>query len=87
MGQYDNLTREQIEQRLHLAENVCVMVGWTRMDYSSPRSRAAYQLWKRWAAEPGVDTSDRAHRALADAEDDLAAESFHAIEAVSELAG
>lgn len=83
MSGYGDMTREQLEQRLLLAENVCVMVGWTGMDYASQRGKAAFQLWKRWANEPGVDTSPKAHRDLADLEDELAAESAHAIETVS----
>jgi hypothetical protein len=62
---YQDLTREELEQRLKLAEDVCVMIGWTAVDDRSPRGKAAHELWKRWASHVGSDfTGPAKHRDL-----------------------
>lgn len=61
--------------RLKLAEDVCVMLGWSSFDtHSTPRSRATYMLWQRWADVVGDEfTEGKAHPDLVLVEKDLAA--------------
>ena len=69
---YSSLSREQIELRLKLAEDVCVMTGWCPTGCSQ-REKAAAELWQRWARHVGSDyTGPDAHPELAGAERSLA---------------
>ena len=62
---YRNLTHEELEERLKLAEDVCVMIGWTAVNDHSPRGKAAHELWKKWANHVGPEfTSPQQHRDL-----------------------
>jgi hypothetical protein len=72
VSDYSGLTREQLEQRLRTAEDVCVMFGWCGID-PSERGQAAEELWHRWARLVGSDyTGPAAHPELAAAEGSLA---------------
>lgn len=71
-GQFDHLSREELELRLRVAEDVCVMFGWCGVDHSQ-RGKAATQLWMRWAHLVGDDyTGPKAHPELAASEASLA---------------
>lgn len=65
MSAYTDLTRGELEERLKLAEDVCVMIGWTRVHNETAREKAAYELWKRWIHHVGSDfASPQKHRDL-----------------------
>jgi len=75
MSDYSGLTRVELEQRLAVAEDVCLMHGWSAVpDYASDRSCAATELWMRWARLPGVSTDPQDHPELVGAEASLAAQ-------------
>jgi hypothetical protein len=72
---YGGLCRDALEQRLRLAENACVMFGWTAGPDESPRAKAAHQVWSEWAHHVGGGyTGPDEHPELSAAEADLAAE-------------
>jgi hypothetical protein len=74
MSDFTNLSRDELEQRLRMAEDVCVMVGWCGLGHSD-REEAATELWLRWARLVGQDyTGPDAHPELAGAEAALAAQ-------------
>lgn len=74
MSDFTNLSREDLEQRLRAAEEVCVMVGWCGLGHSD-REEAATELWLRWARLVGQDyTGPDAHPELAGSEAVLAAQ-------------
>lgn len=43
-----------LRERLKLAEDACLMFGWSAGPGDSPRSKAATELWMRWAHSPLV---------------------------------
>lgn len=51
---YADLTRSEIEDRLRIAEDVCVMYGWGGIMTETPRQRACLVLWRRWAERVGM---------------------------------
>lgn len=72
MSDFTGLSRDELEQRLRAAEDVCVMVGWTGTG-GSERGLAADELWHRWAGIMGHEyTGPAAHPELAGAEAALA---------------
>jgi hypothetical protein len=72
---YAGLSRADLELRLRLAEDACVMYGWCASRDDSDRDKAARHLWMRWATLVGSDyTSPRAHPELAASEHALARE-------------
>lgn len=77
VSKYESLTRSEIEARLKLSEDVCVMLGWTRVHEESPREKAVHELWTRWAHEVGSDfLTPRRHRDLDEVEAAFAADRF-----------
>lgn len=75
MTDYSGLSRTELEQRLAVAEDVCLMFGWSAApDYTRDRSAAAVELWMRWARLPGVSTNPVHHPELVGAEASLAAQ-------------
>lgn len=72
---YAGLSRADLELRLRMAEDVCVMFGWCGSHNDNQRSKAATQLWMRWAHLVGDDyTGPKAHPELAASEGALARE-------------
>lgn len=55
---YADLTREQLIARLKVAEDVCVLTGWTGFQDVGDRSEAALQMWMMWAGMVGDRASD-----------------------------
>lgn len=50
------LSIDSMRDRLKLAEEVCVIFGWTASRRGeSPRDRLAYEAWSRWYEYLGVD--------------------------------
>jgi hypothetical protein len=49
LNSYASLSREALEQRLRVAEDICLMYGWSAERANSPREKAAVQLWQQWA--------------------------------------
>jgi hypothetical protein len=66
---YSSLTREQLEARLDVAEDVCVMYAWSPATTMGPaatdRDKAAHELWVRWE-HAGGDSSREANAHLTD---------------------
>jgi len=72
---------ERLRERLKLAENVCVMFGWSPVvDHESERAKATTMLWRRWLDHVGgtfigegqhPDLSDAVIAALARDRDNL----------------
>ena len=63
---YSALSREALERRLSLAEDVVTMFSWMGVDYSD-RGKAAHELWRRWLAVVPDDFSDpKKHPHLSD---------------------
>jgi hypothetical protein len=54
MSRYDHLSRDALEARLKVAEDVCVLAGWSTLDFGraewegSDRAEAAHQMWSIW---------------------------------------
>ena len=48
----------ELRRRLHAAEQVCVMFGWTAVRNDSDRDKACAQLWHEWAALVGSEFTD-----------------------------
>lgn len=72
---YRDLSREQLEARLKVAEDVCVLFGWTGARGDSERERAVSQMWMTWASMVGFEASDvTANRAINSMVPQLAAE-------------
>jgi hypothetical protein len=72
-SEYSALSREELELRLRLAEDTCVMFGWCGVKDDSERGKAATELWIRWAHHVGLDyVGPAAHPELAGAEASLA---------------
>lgn len=48
-AEIDRLSVESMRDRLKLAEELCVLFGWSavRRD-ESPRDRLAFEAWRRW---------------------------------------
>jgi len=74
VSDYSGLSRVELEQRLAVAEDVCLMFGWSPIgDVSSDRNCAATELWQRWARLPGVSIDRQDHPELVGAEASLVA--------------
>lgn len=58
---YSTLTRDELEARLALAEDVCAMFSWSPARYDTDRDKAAYELWRAWAAVAPTDRRDYPH--------------------------
>jgi hypothetical protein len=58
---YAELTREQIEQRLRLAEDVCALYSWSPTHNETDRDKATYELWLRWITVASTDRRDYPH--------------------------
>lgn len=72
MSDYSHLSRDELEHRLRVAEDVCVMFGWCG-GHNTQRDKAATQLWMRWSSLVGSDyTGPKAHPELAASEAALA---------------
>jgi hypothetical protein len=71
---YGALSREALEARLRVAEDVCVLFGWTGGGEGSQRGDALTQLWMTWARMAEVDTSPDANRHIDDLIPQLAAQ-------------
>lgn len=59
-----------IEERLLLAERVCLMFGWTRAHDETDREKALHELWLEWLEAfraDGGNTFPPAHPDLSDA--------------------
>lgn len=75
MLDYAHLTRAAIEYRLRLAENACVLAGWTVPNQQTRRAKAALQAWMAWSGHVGgAYSGPDVHPGLAAAEEELAAE-------------
>lgn len=61
MRDYSALSREELEQRLDIAEDVCVMYGWSGSDMRFERHRAAFEIWSLWLQLSGNDLSREAN--------------------------
>lgn len=60
---------DALKRRLELAEQVCLMVGWTAAD-NTDRGKAKHELWAAWKAEyeaQGGSHEPRRHPELSDA--------------------
>lgn len=55
---YADLTRDQLLARLKVAEDVCVLTGWTAAWGDSERDRAALQMWMVWSRMAGPRVHD-----------------------------
>lgn len=65
----ERLDVERLARRLELAEQVCLMVGWTASD-NSDRGKAKHELWATWLREyeaQGGSHEVKAHPELSDA--------------------
>lgn len=63
---YADLTREQLEERLAAAEEVCLMFGWSALHEDTDRDIAAYLLWSKWLDLAGDFADPRKHPHLSD---------------------
>jgi hypothetical protein len=62
----DSQKLDELEERLRLAERVCLLYGWSGSD-DTERGRAAMQAWMEWADFVGKEfTSAKAHPELND---------------------
>lgn len=62
LSAYSDLTREELEARLVLAEDVCVLYGWTGGGPETDRDKALYMLWSEWVrATGGGDRQSHPH--------------------------
>jgi hypothetical protein len=60
--EYADLSREQLASRLRLAEDVCLMYGWSVAHNETDREKATYMLWSKWRTEVGeIDRADHPH--------------------------
>ena len=50
---YADLSAGELIERLTLAENICVLVGWTAARTDTDRGKALTELWMRWSATAG----------------------------------
>ena len=50
---YGDLSRDELEDRLSVAEDVCVMFGWSAYHEDTDRDVATYKLWRRWTDTVG----------------------------------
>jgi hypothetical protein len=57
---------EEIRERLEAAERVCVMYAWTSGVHDNDRSKALFELWRRWVEVSGNDCSPAANPDLGD---------------------
>lgn len=55
MSDYSGLTRAEIEQRLAVAEDVCVAYGWSPVTHGSDVEEATHELWARWSKLVGSE--------------------------------
>jgi hypothetical protein len=53
-------------RRLHAAEQVCLMFGWTGSPGNSDRDKALFQLWREWVDLSGVSLDPAEHPELSD---------------------
>jgi hypothetical protein len=58
---YTELTREQLEERLRLAEDVCALLSWSPVRHDTDRDKALYELWRRWSHVASTDRRDYPH--------------------------
>lgn len=75
MSAYDGLTRGELEQRLRMAEDVCVLFGWCGVgaDPAGDAAEAVNELWQQWARLVGSEfTGPDAHPDLVRCEAALA---------------
>lgn len=56
--EYEGLDREQMAERLAVAEDVCRMFGWSAVRAESERDKATSQLWGAWSDLAGPDATD-----------------------------
>lgn len=57
MSKYEDLSRDQLEERLRLAEDVCLLYTWsasTMGPKETDRQKATHELWSLWWKHPGV---------------------------------
>ncbi len=57
VSEYDDLTREQLVERLVAAEKVCTAYGITGDGDETDRQKALYMLWRAWHRLPSVEFS------------------------------
>jgi hypothetical protein len=50
---YSSLDRDELERRLHLAERVCLMYGWSPAHMENVREKATHEMWCEWAEVAG----------------------------------
>lgn len=74
MSPYEHLSRDALEARLKVAEDVCVLAGWSTLDFGaaqwsgSERADAAHQMWSIWCSMVGgTDALDPEKHAALDA--------------------
>jgi hypothetical protein len=81
----DRLDRPELEERLALAERVCVLFGWSPVLGDSVREKATSQAWSEWVDNVGMDflapeahpeLSDEAIEALAVKRDEIRSETL-----------
>ena len=55
-SEIDRLSEESMRERLKLAEELCVLFGWSSVKRAeSPRDGLAYQAWSRWYKYVGAE--------------------------------
>lgn len=59
-NRYSHLSRDALEARLKVAEDVCVLAGWSTLDFGDERewsgverADAAHQMWSIWCSMVG----------------------------------
>lgn len=54
-AEIDHLSEDSLRERLKLAEELCVLFGWTSVKRDeSPRDALAFEAWSRWYKHVGV---------------------------------
>lgn len=54
------MTRDELEQRLRMAEDVCLLFGWCGVgaDPAGDRAEALNELWQQWARLVGSEFTE-----------------------------
>lgn len=65
-AEIDRLSIDSMRERLKLAEEVCILFGWTASRRNeSPRDGLAYRAWSRWYSYIGEERGGpRANRRI-----------------------
>jgi hypothetical protein len=63
---YGALSRTELETRLAVAEDVCVIYAWSPSRTVTDREKAAHELWDRWSHLAGNDCTAKSNPHLTD---------------------